>query len=66
VVICLERGADCHCIPKPHRLLPRVNPDCFFTFLVPAYAGFPGKEAVKRGVVVVVVVAVAAATETSE
>ena len=54
VVICLERGADfciwstwCHCIPKPHHLLPRLSPD-WFAFLVPARPGCPGKEAVKR------------------
>jgi len=34
-------------IPKPHLLLPRLNPDWFFPFLVPAYPGFSGKEAVK-------------------
>jgi len=50
VVICLERGADLHMaqvMPKP------LTVSCFskiqigFTFLVPAYPGFPGKEAVK-------------------
>jgi len=40
VVICLERGADClqydaiycwcHCIAKPHHLLPHLNPDWFY------------------------------------
>jgi len=37
VVICLERGAIvcilstwCHCIPKPHHLLPHLNPDWFY------------------------------------
>jgi len=39
VVICLERGALqtvclwsrwCHCIPKPHHLLPHLNPDWFY------------------------------------
>jgi len=36
VVICLEWGADfcmwsswCHCIPKPHHLLPHLYPDWF-------------------------------------
>jgi len=60
VVICLERGADClhvvHVVvvvvvvqPMP---LPSQNPIVSyviyiltgFTFLVPAYPGFPGKE----------------------
>ena len=55
VVICLERGANClhmvHLMP-----LPSQNPiiSCLiyiqadFTFLVPAYPGCPGKEAIKR------------------
>jgi len=37
VVICLERGADClhvvgpdDAIPKPHNLLPHLNPDWFY------------------------------------
>ena len=56
VVICLERGADCsHMVElmplpsptPPHHLLPHLNLD-WFTFLVPAYPGCPGKEAVKR------------------
>jgi len=40
-------------IPKSHHLLPHLNPDWFrgFTFLVPAYPGSPGKEAVKVVVV---------------
>jgi len=38
-----------HYIPKPCHLLPRLNPAWFgFTFLVPAYPGCPGIEAVKR------------------
>jgi len=32
----------CHCFPKPYHLLPHLNPD-WFTFLVPAYPGCPGK-----------------------
>ena len=39
--------ADATAIPKPHYLLPRLNPDCF-TFLVPAYPSCPRKEAVKQ------------------
>jgi len=39
--------ADATAVPKPHHLLPHLNPD-WFTFLVPAYRGCPGKEAVKR------------------
>ena len=39
--------ADATAIPKPHHLLPDLNPD-FFIFLVPAYLGCSGKEAVKR------------------
>jgi len=38
VVICLERGADClhmvqlmpFAIPKPHHLLPHLNPDWLY------------------------------------
>jgi len=33
--------------PKLHHLLPCLNPDNGFAFLVPAYPGCPGKE-VKR------------------
>jgi len=55
VVICLERGADCwHLVqlmplatPKSHHLLPPRNPG-WFTFLVPACLGCPGKGAIKR------------------
>ena len=50
VVICLERGADLHMA----QLMPLpITVSCFskiqigFTFLVPAYPGCPGKEAVK-------------------
>ena len=39
MVICLERDADClhgpadaTAIPKPRRLLPNLNPDCFYRF----------------------------------
>ena len=54
MVIHLEQGADClHVVqlmplhPKPRHLLPHVNSD-WFTFLVLAYPGHPGKEAAKR------------------
>jgi len=52
MVICLERGAsDLHMVQlmplPPHRLLLQLNPQ-WFTFLVPAYPGCPGKKAVKR------------------
>ena len=50
MVICLERGADLHVV----QLMPLpLTVSCFskiqigFTFLVPAYPGCPGKEAVK-------------------
>ena len=50
MVICLERGADLHMA----QLMPLLlNVSCSskiqigFTFLVPAYPGCPGKEAVK-------------------
>ena len=38
--------ADATAIPKPHHLLPHLNPDCFsvFAFLIPAYSGCPGKK----------------------
>ena len=50
MVICLERGADLHMVQL--MLLP-LTVSCSskiqigFTFLVPAYPGCPGKEAVK-------------------
>jgi len=58
VIVCLEQGADCMwsnwypaygptAIPKPRHLLPDLN-HTGFTFLVPAYPGCPGKEAVKQ------------------
>jgi len=50
VVVCLEQGADMHTA----QLMPLpLTFSCFskiqigFTFLVPAYPGCPGKEAVK-------------------
>ena len=41
--------ADATAIPKSHRLLPHLNPEfqTGLSFLVPAYPGCPGKEAVK-------------------
>ena len=55
MIICLERGTDClHVVQLMP--LPSQNPmvSCLiqiqtgFTFLVPAYPGCPGKEAVRR------------------
>ena len=50
IVICLQRGADLHMA----QLMPlQLTVSCSskiqigFTFLVPAYPGCPGKEAVK-------------------
>ena len=40
--------ADATATPKPRHLLPHLNPDLFYLFLVPAYPGWPGKEAVKQ------------------
>ena len=58
MVICLERGADLHMA----QLMPlALTVSCSskiqigFTFLVPAYPGCPGKEAVKWLLLVVVV-----------
>ena len=45
--------ADPNAIPKPHHLLPHLNPDWFYLSVSP-YPGCPGKEAVKRVVEVVV------------
>ena len=28
-IVCIW-SSWCHCIPKPHRLLPHLNPDCFY------------------------------------
>jgi len=52
MVICLACGAnDLHMVQlmplPPHHLLLQQNPE-WFTFLVPAYTGCPGKKAVKR------------------
>jgi len=50
VVVCLERGADLHTaqlMPLPLSVSCYSNIQIGFTFLVPAYPGCPGKEAVK-------------------
>jgi len=50
VVICLERGADLHVaqlMPLPLTASCCSKIQIGFTFLVPAYPGCPGKEAVK-------------------
>jgi len=50
VVICLERGADLHMaqlVPLPLTISCSSKIQIGFTFLVPAYPGYPGKEAVK-------------------
>ena len=50
VVICLERGADLHMaqlMPLPLTVCCSSKIQIGFTFLVSAYPGCPGKEAVK-------------------
>jgi len=50
VVVCLERGADLHMaqlVPLPLTVSCSSKIQIGFTFLVPAYPGYPGKEAVK-------------------
>ena len=62
MVICLERTADgLHAVQLMS--LPSQMPSSLvsfksrlFTFLVPAYPDYTGKEAVKTGVIVVVVI----------
>ena len=49
--------ADAAAIPKPHHFLPHINPDWFYVSAT-GLLSCPGKEAVKKGVVVVVVVVV--------
>jgi len=44
-VVCIWSSC-CHCIPKPNHLLLHLT-QTGFTFLVPAYPGRHGKEAVK-------------------
>jgi len=50
MVICLERGADLHMaqlMPLPLTLSCSSKIQIGFTFLVLAYPGCPGKEAIK-------------------
>jgi len=50
MVICLERGADMHMaqlMPLPLTVSCSSKIQIGFTFLVPAYPGCPGKEAIK-------------------
>ena len=50
VVISLEQGADLHMaqlMPLPLTVSCSSKIQIGFTFLVPAYPGYPGKEAVK-------------------
>ena len=50
MVICLEPGADLHMaqlMPLPLGVSCSSKIQIGFTFLVPAYPGCPGKEAVK-------------------
>ena len=50
MVICLEQGADLHMaqlMPLPLTVSCSSKIQIGFTFLVPAYPGYPGKEAVK-------------------
>ena len=50
VVICLQQGADLHMVqlmPLPLTVSCSSKIQIGFTFLVPAYPGCPGKEAVK-------------------
>jgi len=62
VVICLERGADLHMaqlMPLPLTLSCSSKIQFAFTFLVLAYPGCPGKEAVKWLLKMVVVLSYA-------
>ena len=50
MVVCLERGAGLHVaqlLPLPLTVSCSSKIQIGFTFLVPAYPGCPGKEAVK-------------------
>ena len=50
MVICVERGADLHMaqlMPLPLTVSCSSKIQIGFTFLVPAYPGCPGKEAIK-------------------
>ena len=56
-IVCIW-STRCHCIPKPYRLLPHLNPDWFYL----SGTGLPmlsWKRGLLMGVVVVVVVFVA-------
>jgi len=62
VVICLERGAGCLPMvklmpmhPKTPSSLALFKSRLVLTFLVPAYSGCPGKEALNGFVAVVVI-----------
>ena len=57
MVICLERGADLHMaqlMPLPLTVSCFSKIQIFFTFLVPAHLGSPGKRAAKRVCVCVI------------
>jgi len=57
VVICLERDADlleAQLMPLPLTVSCFSKITIYFTFLVPAHPGSPGKRAVKRACVCVV------------
>ena len=50
MVVCLERGADLHIaqlMPLPLTVSCSSKIQIGFTFLIPAFPGCPGKEAVK-------------------
>ena len=50
MVICLEQGADLHMaqlMPLPLTVSCSSKIKIGFTFMVPAYPGCPGKEAIK-------------------
>jgi len=58
MVICLQRGAnDLHMVQlmplPPYHILLQYNPE-WFTFLVPAYLGYPGKRPLNGCTVAVV------------
>jgi len=47
IVVFLRHGVVQQMLLQPRHLLFHENPDCF-TFLVLAYSGCPGKEAIER------------------
>jgi len=69
-IVCMW-SSWCHCRPKTPSSLASFKSRLVFSFLVPAYPGCPGKEAIKRAwcsssiVVVVVVVVVVLLTFTN-